>query len=157
MQSRRAHAARGPGGLTLIELMIAVAILAIVTAIALPSYQSSVTKSRRADAMAAIAAVQQAQERWRSNNPAYSTNLTELGVSAPPLYEISLAAPSSAANSLQRGYTVSAVGTGRQANDTQCARMAVRLVDGNLRYAGCGSCSSFSDADFSQQHTCFQR
>jgi type IV pilus assembly protein PilE len=144
-------------GFTLIELMIAVAIVAIITAIALPSYQASITKSRRAEAMNSFSSVQQAQERWRGNNPAYSTNLTDLGVTSPPLYTLSLAVPNSTSGSISRGYIVTAVGQGRQASDAQCARMAIRLLEGNLRFAGCGTCSSFEDADFAATHPCFNR
>ena len=146
-------------GFTLIELMIALAIVAILTAIALPAYQNSVTKSRRADAMAAISNIQLAQERWRGNNPAYSTDLapTALNVTAPPLYSLAITAPNSTAGSLSRGYIVTATGQGAQANDTQCARLSVRLFDGNLQYAGCGTCSSFSDTDYGPTQRCFNR
>ncbi|KPF44649.1 hypothetical protein D621_18730 [beta proteobacterium AAP51] len=146
-------------GFTLIELMVAVAIVAIIAAIALPAYQSSVIKSRRADAMAAISSVQQAQERWRGNNAAYSTDMgaTGLNITSPPLYTLSLAAPNATANSIARGYIVTAVAQGRQASDAQCARMAVRLFEGNLRYAGCGTCNSFADADYRENHPCFNR
>lgn len=145
-------------GFTLVELMIAVAVVAIITAIALPAYQNSIIKSRRADAMAAFSSIQQAQERWRSNNAAYSTSLTELGVAAPQLYSLSLAMPvASTPASLARGYIVTAQATGRQASDAQCALMSVRLLEGNVRFAGCGSCTSFAATDYAATHTCFNR
>jgi type IV pilus assembly protein PilE len=50
-------------GFTLIELMITVAIVGILAAIALPSYQDSVRKSRRADAKAALLGLANGMER----------------------------------------------------------------------------------------------
>ena len=65
-----------PGGFTLIELVIAVAIVALLLAVALPSFMDSVRKSRRSDAYFALNAVVQAQERFRANNANYSSSLT---------------------------------------------------------------------------------
>jgi type IV pilus assembly protein PilE len=57
-------------GFTLVELMIAVAIVGILSSIAIPSYQDSVRKSRRADAKAALLGFANAMERHftESNN-----------------------------------------------------------------------------------------
>ncbi|MGC8121932.1 type IV pilin protein [Marinobacter sp. VGCF2001] len=55
-------------GFTLIELMIVVAIVGILAAIAYPSYQSSVEKSRRSDAQAALTGFAMAMERYYTDN-----------------------------------------------------------------------------------------
>jgi type IV pilus assembly protein PilE len=55
-------------GFTLMELMITVAIVGILAAIAIPSYQSYMTRTRRADAMAALQSVSAAMERYKATN-----------------------------------------------------------------------------------------
>lgn len=59
-------------GFTLIEVMIVVSIVAILAAIAVPSYQNSVTKGRRTDAMAALQGLAQAMERHYMTTGAYT-------------------------------------------------------------------------------------
>jgi type IV pilus assembly protein PilE len=59
-------------GFTLIEVMIVAAVLAILAAIAIPSYQEQVRKGRRADALAAINETAQALERFYTLNNTYA-------------------------------------------------------------------------------------
>lgn len=54
---------RKQAGFTLMELMIVVAILGILTAIALPSYQSYIKRGNRADARATLLEAAQYMER----------------------------------------------------------------------------------------------
>jgi type IV pilus assembly protein PilE len=58
-------------GFTLIELMVAVAILAIVAAIAIPAYNNQVEKARRADAQSALLSASQALERCFTRTNTY--------------------------------------------------------------------------------------
>ncbi|MEW5248924.1 type IV pilin protein [Microbulbifer sp. 2201CG32-9] len=58
-------------GFTLIELMIAVAIVAILAAVAWPSYQAQVRATNRADAQGALLGLAQAMERHFTQNGSY--------------------------------------------------------------------------------------
>lgn len=58
-------------GFTLIELMIALAIVAIIASIAYPAYTDSTTKARRADAKGAMMGFAQAMERHFTENNTY--------------------------------------------------------------------------------------
>lgn len=58
-------------GFSLIELMIAVAIVGVLAAIAIPSYRDYVARAKRADATLALAGLAQAMERYNANNGTY--------------------------------------------------------------------------------------
>ena len=121
-------------GFTLIEIMIAVAIMGILAMVAYPSYQNSVRKSRRADGIAAALAVQVAQERFRGSCKFYAENLGGADVcgatasastvaanatSNDGFYTLSITASSASGNS----WTLVVAPTGNQTADTTCSPM----------------------------------
>lgn len=58
-------------GFTLIELMIAIAIIGLLASIALPSYQQYVENTRRSEAQAVMAEASLALEQWYSRSYTY--------------------------------------------------------------------------------------
>lgn len=73
-------ARRRQHGFTLIELMVVVAVIGIIAAIAYPSFQDSVRKTRRADAKAVLAELAQFMERTYTENNSFKP-----GGNNPPL------------------------------------------------------------------------
>ncbi|MDR0273911.1 MAG: prepilin-type N-terminal cleavage/methylation domain-containing protein [Burkholderiaceae bacterium] len=70
-------------GFTLIELMIVLAAIAILAAIAYPSYRDAVLKGRRAQARAALTELLQEQERFMTQNNTYRSFTNANGVTTP--------------------------------------------------------------------------
>lgn len=114
-------------GITLIELMIAVAIVAILTSIAYPSYINHLQTSRRTEAMAALTRIANLQEKNYMDNGTYVTDLTKLGLGASPFitenayYSISAVFPTSAT----ADFTLTATAQNAQANDSHCATFSL--------------------------------
>lgn len=118
-------------GFTLLELMIVVAVIAILAMIAFPMYTEQVRKGRRAEAKQNLADLALREEKWRSNNVAYTSTLSDINGSATSLpngyYGIAITFPSSgncaggAAKSSANSFIITATAAGVQAADSKCA------------------------------------
>lgn len=64
-----------PNGMTLIELMIVLAVVAILVALAVPSYSGYMRKAKRAEAEKLLLNWANLQEIWRANNPSYDDGI----------------------------------------------------------------------------------
>ena len=113
-------------GFTLIELMIVIAIIGVIAAIAMPSYNSYLLKSRRAEAKIALTKMADAQERWYLQKSTYITDVSKIGGAdsdPDPLvngnYTLSAAA---SADGILNGFVLTAVADadGRQVGDDAC-------------------------------------
>lgn len=145
--ARRHSAPReGAGGFSLIELMIVLVVMGILAAVAIPSYQAYVSKGRRADAVAAVTSVQQAQERLRANQPNYAEQLSDLGISATSAgghYAVAL----SSADAVGYVVVVTPTSGGLQSNDAPCASMTMTMRRGNAIYTATRRDGTANDAE----------
>lgn len=129
-------------GFTLVELMIAVVVVAVLASIAYPSFMDAVRKSRRAEATAALNKVQQAQERFRANNLQYASNLTAAPTASPPGLGLASTTPGgyytvAIVSASGSGYeaTATAVSGTTQAADGQCVKLGVRMTNATHEYS----------------------
>jgi type IV pilus assembly protein PilE len=113
----RALAARNgkANGFTLVELMIVVAVLAILASIGYPSYQKYMYASRRAEAQSELLKIQLGLEKWRANNNSYTTSLANAGFTDTNTYY-----NYDIINVTASTYTIRATAQGTQTGDTGC-------------------------------------
>lgn len=118
-------------GFSLMEILITVAIVAILAAFAIPSFNHYLLKSHRSDAYTTILSVQMAEERYRSNNSTYGS-LAQVwgGVSTTEGGRYTIAV----SNVGSTTYTITATAVGGQASDTEngtsCATISLAYNNG---------------------------
>lgn len=112
-------------GFTLIELVIVIAIIGLLSSVAIPSYLDYVVRTNRADAKDKLTEVIYELERYNTRQRSYTTNMTDLGFSATNslflsgqgLYSVSIAA----------------CGTAAQLQIARCARVTAAPVAGKAQ------------------------
>jgi len=117
-------------GFTLVELMIVIAIVAILVALAYPSWSDSIKKARRADGIESLQSLRIKQKQWRANHVSYSTTLSNVSgsTSTEGYYTISFVGTPNATT-----FVAKATPTGTQSTDS-CGTYAINQ-DGPL-YTG---------------------
>ena len=125
-------------GFTMIELMIVLAIMAIIMAIAIPSYNDYVRRARRTDAIAGMQDIALLQAKFRSERPGYGAwadiggdpdATFPNGIGKHYDWDINVVAGPPAS------YTITATGVGDQASDkaqgTACSPLT--LTDAGVK------------------------
>ncbi len=108
-------------GITLLELMVVVAIVAILAAVAYPSFTDGLRKSRRAEAFKGLLIMQLKQEEYRISFPAYvsgaafTADPSLLGSPTSDYYDFAISGASSSTT-----YALKATAKGAQVGDATC-------------------------------------
>lgn len=116
------------GGFTLMELMIVVSIVAILAAIALPSYQGYLVRATRSEAQSALLAFGQGMERYHNQNfsydgaaaagattgsPAPTVYVSQAPLDGTPFYDLTIEAADASSYRLR----ATPIAGGRQSDD----------------------------------------
>jgi type IV pilus assembly protein PilE len=139
-------------GVTLLELMIVVAIIAIISAFAYPSYMNYVVNTKRAVGTSTLLQIADRQQQFFMDNKRYAATMTDLGFPANP-YVVAddgtstIAADTDAVYSLALSnvagttYTVTATPLhGQGKRDTKCANLIINQAGAKSSSTGYGGC-----------------
>lgn len=115
-------------GFTLIEVMIAVAIVGILATIAYPSYVDYVTRTNRAEALRELVRIANLQEQFFVDTNSYTATLSQLGLGLNASFETETGnyIITSVINGAGNTFTLTATAQGIQAvNDNNCITMGI--------------------------------
>ena len=120
-------------GITLIELMIVIVIIATLALIGYPSYMDQIRRANRGDAREALTLLANAQQRFFATNRTFTTDLTGFGLPTSggavtsPNGHYTLTAAAGNTGSIATSYTLTAVPAdgSTQEDDTECPSLSV--------------------------------
>jgi len=115
-------------GMTLVELLTVMMILAVLSTIAVSSYRRYLIRANRTDATTALLRIQVAEEKFFLQNNRYTDQVTaDLGFASATTSGgyYTLAVAPAAGGTLATSYVATASATSKQADDTTCVSLAI--------------------------------
>jgi type IV pilus assembly protein PilE len=125
-------------GFTLVEVVIVLAIAAVLAGVAVPSLRSQALRSARLDAVQALQRLQSEEERYRAMHGLYSADLQSLrgvGVTSPQgryALSVEVTGPDS--------FHAEAQAIGEQSRDDACLRISLDVKMGYATHGPGPSC-----------------
>jgi len=139
-------------GVTLIELMIVIVILALIAGYAYPSYMNYVVDTKRTAAASILLQVADRQQQFFMDNKRFTNDLTNLGFAANPLVIADDGRPMAGAGNAESTYSVALTNVtattytataaplnGQAARDAECGSLTLNqaLVKGSAGGSDC--------------------
>jgi type IV pilus assembly protein PilE len=127
VSKRREALRRSPGhgkGFTLIEVMIVIVVVAILMAVAIPSYREYVLRSHRSSAQAFMSTVANRQAQYLLDARAYAGSIAALGLTVPADVAQRYDVTTSPVLGTPPGFLVTAAPIGGQVGD-RCGQMTI--------------------------------
>lgn len=150
---RRSHFSKSnQRGVTLLELLIVVGIVALISSFAYPSYVNYIVNTKRTAGTAALLRIADRQQQFYMDNKTYADDLTDLGFPADPyiitddgtatvakdrdaVYTIALS------NVAATTYTITATPLhGQLSRDTKCAKLTLDQAGARAASTGSAGC-----------------
>lgn len=120
---------------TLLELLLAIAIIGVLSALVIPTYNHVILKGHRSDALSSLMGIEMAQAKYRTNNTNYGSlaqvwsNVTN---STGGRYTLQITGVSGS------GYTATATAISAQSADAEsgvsCATLTLTMTAGVVAY-----------------------
>ncbi|MGR6036065.1 MAG: type IV pilin protein [Candidatus Nitrosoglobus sp.] len=112
-------------GFTLIEMLIVMAIVAILATVALPSYQGVVRQSRRSEAIMTLLEIQLKEEKWRANHSAYGSISNVGGITSNDYYNFAAEDTSTSTYTLKAAAKTGTDQINDKENGTGCSTLTI--------------------------------
>jgi type IV pilus assembly protein PilE len=130
MRTTRSYIVSKMAGFSLIELMVAIVIVAILSAVALPSYQRYVAKTRRVDGQNLALDLAARLERHYLQYSTYTTNITaQTGLNT--------------SSTSKEGYYGASIAACSGGNISACFVLTVTATQGGAQFTNDPSCRNF--------------
>lgn len=133
-----------PTAFSLIELLIVIMIIAVLSAIAYPSYQKYVLKAHRSDAKSSLMKLAVAQEKFYNQNLSYSDDLVSAdglnnlsSITTNGFYQLTVTIKTYGVDG-EDSFSFNATAINGQTNDNECAQLTINNLNQRQGYTDKG-------------------